>query len=81
MDSDTSLARPNWKKQLSGRHSLSDVDVIAAVETRLDGQPSEFWVACKSWSLVAVAYFLPGRAKDLSAPRYYGSTQTLPQAL
>jgi len=28
-------------------------------------------VACKSQNLVAVAYFLPGRAKDLSAPRYY----------
>jgi len=28
-----------------------------------------FWVACKSKSLVAVACLLPGRAKDLSAPR------------
>jgi len=27
-----------------------------------------FWVACKSSSLVAVACFLPDRAKDLSAP-------------
>jgi len=30
-----------------------------------------FWVACESQGLVAVACFLPGRAKDLSAPRYY----------
>ena len=29
-----------------------------------------FWVACKSKSLVAVACFLPPRAKDLSASRY-----------
>ena len=29
-----------------------------------------FWLACTSKSLVAVAYFLPGRAKNLSAPRY-----------
>jgi len=37
----------------------------------LDGQTSEFFsVACKSMSLVTVAYFIPGRAKDLSAPRY-----------
>ena len=27
-------------------------------------------MACKSWSLVGVASFLPGRAKDLLAPRY-----------
>jgi len=30
-----------------------------------------FWVACKSSSLVAVAFFLPGRAKDLSALRVF----------
>ena len=29
-----------------------------------------FWVAYKSYSLLAVACFLPDRAKDLSAPRY-----------
>jgi hypothetical protein len=29
-----------------------------------------FWVPCKSQSLVAVACYLPSRAKDLSAPRY-----------
>ena len=33
---------------------------------------NSFWVACKSSSLVAVACFLPGRAKDLPAPRYRG---------
>ena len=37
------------KKQLKSRHFFSEAEVIAAVETWLDGQPSEFfWVACKS---------------------------------
>jgi len=51
---------------------LSDAEVIAAAETWLDRQPSDFffeWLA-KVKSLVAVACFLPGQAKDLSAPRY-----------
>ena len=39
---DKSLARPD-KKQLKGRHFSSDVKVIAAAETWLDGQPSEFF--------------------------------------
>jgi len=30
------------KKQLKGRHFSSDAEVIAAEETWLDGQPSEF---------------------------------------
>ena len=36
------------KKQLNGRHFSSDAEVIAATETWLDGQPSEFffeWLA------------------------------------
>ena len=70
---DKSLARPDWKKKLKGRHFSSDAEVIAAAETWLDWQPCDFffWVACKS--LVAVAGFLPGRAKELSAPRYMWS--------
>jgi hypothetical protein len=33
---------------LKGCHFSSDTEVIAASETWLDGQPSEFfWVACK----------------------------------
>jgi len=32
---------PGLKKQLKGRHFSSDMEVIAAVETWLDGQPSE----------------------------------------
>jgi len=73
------------KKQLKGRHFSSDAEVIAAAETRLDGQPSEFFFLsgfqkleqrAKKFieprgeyveyipSLVAVACFLPGRAKD-----------------
>ena len=69
---DKSLARPAWKKQLKVRRLSSDVEVIAASVSWFDGQHSEFffWVASKSYCLVAVACFLPGRAKDLSAPRY-----------
>jgi len=33
---------PGLKKQLKGRHFSSDAEVIAAAETWLDGQPSEF---------------------------------------
>jgi len=39
---------PGLKKQLEGRHFSSDAEVIAAAETWLDGQPSEFffeWLA------------------------------------
>jgi len=39
---------PGLKKQLKGRHFSSNVEVIAAAETWLDGQPSEFffeWLA------------------------------------
>jgi histone-lysine N-methyltransferase SETMAR len=33
---------PGLKKQLKGRHLSSDAEVIAAAETWLDKQPSEF---------------------------------------
>jgi len=39
---------PGLKKQLKGRHFSSDVEVIAAADTWLDGQPSNFffeWLA------------------------------------
>jgi len=36
---------PGLKKQLKGRHFLSDPEVIAAAETWLDGQPSEFFLS------------------------------------
>jgi len=39
---------PGLKKQLKGRHFSSDAEVIAAMDTWLDGQPSEFffeWLA------------------------------------
>ena len=41
---------PRWTTtQLKGHHLSSDAEVIAAAETWLDGQLSEFfWVACKS---------------------------------
>ena len=32
------------KKQLKGRHFSSDIEVIAAEETWLDGQPSDFFL-------------------------------------
>jgi len=72
------------------RHFSSDAEVIAAAETWLDRQPSDFFFFLSglqkleqrakkcielravyveySQSLVAVACFLFGRAKDLSAP-------------
>jgi len=39
---------PGLKKQLKGRHFSSDAEVITAVETWLDREPSEFffeWLA------------------------------------
>ena len=45
MGADKSLARPDWKKQLKGRHFSSDAEVIAAAETWLDGQLSELFLS------------------------------------
>ena len=42
---DKSLARPDWKKQLKGRHFSSDAEVIADAETCLDVQPSEIFLS------------------------------------
>jgi len=36
---------PRLTKQLKGCHFLSDMEVIAVVETWLDGQPSEFFLS------------------------------------
>jgi len=36
---------PGLKKQLKGRHFSSDTEVIAAMETWLDRQPSEFFLS------------------------------------
>ena len=36
---------PGLKKQLKGRHFSSNTEVIAATETWLDGQPSEFFLS------------------------------------
>jgi hypothetical protein len=36
---------PGLKKQLKVRHFSSDTEVIAALETWLDGQPSEFFLS------------------------------------
>ena len=80
---------PGLKKQLKGRHFSSDAEDIAAAETWLDGQDSEYFliglqkleqrakkcielcggVCWINHDLVAVACFLPGRAKDfISTP-------------
>ena len=79
---------PGLKKQLKGRHFSSDAEVIAAAQTWLDGQLSEFffeWLAevrARGWEVYwascevcwinpefgSCSCFLPGRAKDLSAP-------------
>ena len=67
---DKSLARPdrknNWKVAifLPTRRSL-----LPRRPGWTDSLLNCFWVACKSLSLVAVACFLPGRARDFSAPR------------
>ena len=45
---DKSQARPDWKKQLKGRHFSSHAEVIITAEIWLDGKPSEFffeWLA------------------------------------
>ena len=42
MGADKSLARPDWKKKIERSQFSSDAEVIAAVETWLDEQPSEF---------------------------------------
>jgi hypothetical protein len=36
---------PGLKKQLKSQHFSSDAEVIAAAETRLDGQLSEFFLS------------------------------------
>ena len=36
---------PGLKKQLKGRHFSSNMEVITAAETWLDGQPSEFFLS------------------------------------
>jgi hypothetical protein len=42
---DKSLARPDWKKQLKGRHFSSDAEAIGATETWLDGQHFELFLS------------------------------------
>jgi hypothetical protein len=51
------------------RSTSHQAEVIAAPETWLKGQISEFSFlsGLQKMSLVAVARFLPGRAKDLAA--------------
>jgi len=42
----TTTCSLDWKKkQLEGRHFSSDAEVIAAAETLLDGQPSDFFLS------------------------------------
>jgi len=62
------------KKQLKGRHFSSDAELEQRAKkcTELRGEYVE-----KIPSLVAVACFLPGRAKDLSAPLSYDVLKTM----
>ena len=70
-----SLARPDWKNNWKFANFRP---TWRSLLTRRPGWTENiiifFWVACKSYNLVAVACFLPGRAKDLSAPQYMMST-------
>ena len=71
MGADKSLTRPDWKNNWK-------VAIFHPTRRSLlpwrpgwkDNLLNFFSGACKSQSLVAVACFIPGRAKDLSAPRY-----------
>ena len=73
-DADKSLARLDWKKKTIERSPF--FCPTRSLLPRRSGWTDNllifffFWVAWKVQSLVAVACFLPGRAKDLSAPRY-----------
>ena len=40
----TTTCSLDWKKQFKGRHFSSDAEVIAAAETWLDKQPSDFFI-------------------------------------
>jgi len=67
---DKFLARPDWKNNWKVAIFRPTRSLLPQRPGWMDKLLNFFWVACKSWSLIAVAYFLPGRAKDLSAPRY-----------
>ena len=66
---DKSLAQPDWKKN---RKVAIFHPTRRSLLLRRPGWTENFLifflVTCKSQSLVAVACFLPGRAKDISAP-------------
>jgi hypothetical protein len=67
---DKSLSRPDWKKQLKGRHFSSDAEVIAASETWLDRQQSELFLSgLQMLEFGRCSFLFPGRVKDLSAPQ------------
>jgi len=71
---DKSLARPDWKNNWKIAIFRRTRSLLPRRPDWTDNFLNCFWVACKSSSLVAVACFLPGRAKDLSAPPYSDST-------
>ena len=68
---DKSSARPDPKKQLKVRHFSSDAEVIAAAETWLDEQLSEFFFlsGLQKIEFGRCSLFPSWSAKDLSAPR------------
>jgi len=73
---DKSLARPDWKKLLKCRHFRpTRRSLLPRRPGWTDNLLNYFCVASESLSLVAIACFLPGRAKDLSAPRHCAQWQ------
>jgi len=68
---DKSLARPDWNKTIEGSFFVRRGGHCCRGD--LVGRTT-FWIVFE-WlstvkSLVTVACFIPGRAKDLAAPRY-----------
>ena len=65
------LVRPDWKNNLKvAIFRPTRMSLLPRRPGWMDSLLNCFWVACNSYSLVAVACVLPGLAKDLSAPRY-----------
>jgi len=63
---------PGLEKQLKGRHFSSDAEAIAAAETRLVRQPSDFFECLTKGFYSPNAITCPLRLRDLSPPHGYG---------
>ena len=69
---DKSLAWLDWKNWTVATFRPTQRSLLLWRPGWTDNLLNFFWVACKSQSVVTVACFLPGRAKDLSAPWLHG---------